>query len=61
ARTGRFETDVFGTLHGDFPALLAEGIPMELPDPQSLPGRTFIGIALYSCCTHPQRFAIISA
>ncbi|MDD3783327.1 MAG: ABC transporter substrate-binding protein, partial [Limnochordia bacterium] len=42
ARTGRFETDVFGTLHGDFPALLAEGIPMELPDPQSLPGRTFI-------------------
>ncbi len=41
-RTGRANTDVFGTLHGDFPALLAEGIPAELPDPATLPGRTFI-------------------
>ena len=42
AKAKKSNTDVFGTLHGDFPDLLANGIPQDLKNLPALPGRTFI-------------------
>lgn len=42
ARAGRFNSDVFGALHGDFPPLAANGVPMDLGSVDHLEGRNFI-------------------
>lgn len=42
AKAQKVNTDVIGTLHGDFPDLLANDIPQDLDRINELPGRTFI-------------------
>ena len=42
ARAGRAVSDVFGTLHGNVPILVAEGVAADLGDITSIPGRTYI-------------------
>lgn len=38
----RVNTTLFGTVHGDFPDLLAHGVPQDLKGLDKLPGRSFI-------------------
>lgn len=42
ARAGRSVSDVYGTLHGNVPILLAENATADLGDITTIPGRTYI-------------------
>ncbi|HHT73295.1 MAG TPA: extracellular solute-binding protein [Firmicutes bacterium] len=42
ARAGKAVSDVFGTLHGNVPILVAEGVAADLGDITAIPGRTYI-------------------